>query len=142
MKAEDEEDDFPAMGRALARLEAVRSAMYYGSSWNLEGFMEFGRAILDVFQLSWVVEDSIGIPASLARQYLWVVCPELSLPCGLHSGHMLELLDGPAGLKWLEIEERNHPGLFEVEELRNALRNPPEGWDRDGKPQNTTITSK
>lgn len=67
--------------------------------------MEFGRAILDVFQLSQEVADSMGVRAKLATEYLWVVCPELTLPCGLHS----EMLC--AG-----------------KELRNALRNPPEGF--------------
>jgi len=106
MKAEDDEDDFPAMGRALSRLKAVREAVYYGPSWNEAGFMELGRAILDVFQLSRDVEDSMGVRAKLARQYLWVVCPELSLPCGLHS----------------EM-------LYAGKELRNALENPPERWE-------------
>lgn len=49
----------------------------------------------------------------------------------LLAGHMLELLDGPAGLKWLEIEERNHSGLLEVEELRNALENLTAGLESD-----------
>ncbi len=42
--------------------------------------------------------------------------------------HMLELRRGAEGLRWIEIEDVNHPGLKENDDLRNALLNPPKTW--------------
>jgi len=233
-------DEFPEMDGALDRLHAAREEAY-GEDWGEEAMRKLGWAILKVFQLSREVADTMRVRANLATEYLRVVCPELFLPCELHSemlyellenepededgllflplmedallwpwpwfrpedtdaapdqtdlrcrslaervaelvsselsliwcdcvfgdpedlrdprpemmegiawlerlqkalpphnripyllaGHMLEIKDGPAGLKWLEMEESNHPGLLEVEELRNALLSPPERWE-------------
>lgn len=229
--------DFPEYRRVFDRFDSARGEAY-GESWGEESLRKLGWAILELFQLSREVEDSMRIRSYLATEYFRVVCPELSIPSDLHSemlyeilenepededgllvlplmedallwpwpwfrpedadaaphqtdflnrslpervaervsseisliwckykfgdpedrrdprleiaegiawlerlqkdlppynripyllaGHMLELRDGPAGLKWLEIEERNHPGLLEVEELRNALLRPAE----------------